>query len=27
MPAWSTRLSEAQIKMLTLYVHALGGGQ
>ena len=27
MPAWSARLSEAQIKMLTLYVHALGGGQ
>ena len=27
MPAWSGRLSEAQIKMLTLYVHSLGGGQ
>lgn len=27
MPAWSGRLTEAQIKMVTLYVHSLGGGQ
>ncbi|MFY8106641.1 MAG: cytochrome-c oxidase, cbb3-type subunit III [Elstera sp.] len=27
MPAWSGRLTDAQIKMLTLYVHSLGGGQ
>lgn len=27
MPAWSGRLSDAQIKLLTLYVHQLGGGQ
>lgn len=27
MPAWSERLSDAQIKLLTVYVHELGGGQ
>jgi len=27
MPAWSERLSPAQIKLLTVYVHELGGGQ
>lgn len=27
MPAWSSRLSPAQIKLLTVYVHELGGGQ
>ena len=27
MPAWSDRLSAAQIKLLTVYVHELGGGQ
>lgn len=27
MPAWQGRLSDTQIKMLTVYVHALGGGQ
>jgi cytochrome c oxidase cbb3-type subunit 3 len=27
MPAWHTRLDEATIKSLTLYVHALGGGE
>lgn len=27
MPAWVTRLSPDQIKMLTLYVHQLGGGE
>lgn len=27
MPAWSGRLDEATIKMLALYVHALGGGE
>jgi cytochrome c oxidase cbb3-type subunit III len=27
MPAWVDRLDEATIKMLTIYVHALGGGQ
>jgi len=27
MPAWSERLDEATIKMLTIYVHALGGGK
>jgi cytochrome c oxidase cbb3-type subunit 3 len=26
MPAWSERFDEATIKMLTVYVHALGGG-
>ncbi len=27
MPAWSDRLDETTIKMLTVYVHALGGGE
>ena len=27
MPAWSGRLDEATIKMLAVYVHALGGGK
>ena len=27
MPAWGERLDEATIKMLALYVHALGGGR
>ena len=27
MPSWSGRLDPATIKMLTVYVHALGGGQ
>ncbi len=27
MPAWQDRLSDAQIKLLTVYVHELGGGQ
>ncbi|BBK44982.1 Cbb3-type cytochrome c oxidase subunit FixP [Allostella vacuolata] len=27
MPAWSGRLDEATIRMLTLYVHSLGGGR
>ncbi|HWT99176.1 MAG TPA: cytochrome-c oxidase, cbb3-type subunit III [Terriglobales bacterium] len=27
MPAWQGRLSEVQIKMVTTYVHNLGGGQ
>jgi cytochrome c oxidase cbb3-type subunit 3 len=27
MPAWSERLDAARIKMLTVYVHALGGGE
>ncbi|HET7883674.1 MAG TPA: cytochrome-c oxidase, cbb3-type subunit III [Acetobacteraceae bacterium] len=27
MPAWHTRLDEATIKGLTLYVHSLGGGE
>ncbi|MFO7602320.1 MAG: cytochrome-c oxidase, cbb3-type subunit III [Gammaproteobacteria bacterium] len=27
MPAWKERLSETEIKMLTFYVHELGGGQ
>lgn len=27
MPAWGERLDDATIKMLTLYVHALGGGK
>jgi cytochrome c oxidase cbb3-type subunit 3 len=27
MPHWSERLSPAQIKLLTVYVHELGGGQ
>ena len=27
MPAWQDRLDQTQIKLLTLYVHELGGGQ
>jgi cytochrome c oxidase cbb3-type subunit 3 len=27
MPAWSTRLDPATVNMLTVYVHALGGGE
>ena len=27
MPKWSERLTPAQIKLLTVYVHELGGGQ
>ena len=27
MPAWSERLDEATVKMLAIYVHALGGGK
>ena len=27
MPAWSERLDEATVKMLTIYVYALGGGK
>jgi cytochrome c oxidase cbb3-type subunit 3 len=27
MPAWAGRLSPEQIKVLTVYVHELGGGQ
>jgi cytochrome c oxidase cbb3-type subunit 3 len=27
MPAWSDRLDDATVKMLTVYVHALGGGK
>lgn len=27
MPAWAARLDETTIKQLTIYVHALGGGQ
>lgn len=27
MPAWAGRLDEATVKMLAIYVHALGGGQ
>ena len=27
MPAWGTRLDDATIKMLAIYVHALGGGR
>jgi len=27
MPAWQGRLSESEIKLLTVYVHDLGGGQ
>ena len=27
MPAWSGRLDEATLKMLAIYVHALGGGR
>ena len=27
MPAWQGRLDPATINMLTVYVHALGGGE
>jgi cytochrome c oxidase cbb3-type subunit 3 len=27
MPAWGQRLTEAEIKQVTIYVHSLGGGQ
>lgn len=27
MPPWQGRLSDETIKMLTVYVHSLGGGQ
>ena len=27
MPGWTDRLDETTIKMLTVYVHALGGGE
>jgi cytochrome c oxidase cbb3-type subunit 3 len=27
MPAWSERLDPATIKELSIYVHALGGGE
>jgi len=27
MPAWGERLEPEMVKMLTVYVHALGGGQ
>ncbi len=27
MPAWSAKLTESQIKAVTLYVHQLGGGE
>jgi cytochrome c oxidase cbb3-type subunit 3 len=27
MPAWAGRLDDATIKMLTVYVHSLGGGK
>jgi len=27
MPAFGSRLDETTIKMLTVYVHSLGGGQ
>ncbi|MEM8916818.1 MAG: cytochrome C oxidase Cbb3, partial [Pseudomonadota bacterium] len=27
MPAWQTRLDDTTIKMLTVYVHSLGGGE
>jgi cytochrome c oxidase cbb3-type subunit 3 len=27
MPAWTGRLDDATIKMLTVYVHSLGGGR
>jgi cytochrome c oxidase cbb3-type subunit 3 len=27
MPAWHTRLDDATIKSLALYVHSLGGGE
>ena len=27
MPPWGTRLTDAEIKQVTVYVHSLGGGQ
>ena len=27
MPAWDERLNDNEIKILTAYVHSLGGGQ
>ncbi|MEM1006227.1 MAG: cytochrome-c oxidase, cbb3-type subunit III, partial [Pseudomonadota bacterium] len=27
MPPWDTRLTEAQIRAVSAYVHQLGGGQ
>ncbi|MGI9368038.1 MAG: c-type cytochrome, partial [Ruegeria sp.] len=27
MPAWNTRLTEAQVRAVTAYVHQLGGGE
>jgi cytochrome c oxidase cbb3-type subunit 3 len=27
MPAWNTRLTEAQIRAVSAYVHQLGGGE
>jgi cytochrome c oxidase cbb3-type subunit 3 len=27
MPAWRERLTEAQLRQVTLYVHQLGGGE
>ncbi len=27
MPSWTTRLSEAEIRAVTTYVHQLGGGE
>jgi cytochrome c oxidase cbb3-type subunit 3 len=27
MPNWNTRLSEAEIRSVALYVHSLGGGE
>ena len=27
MPAWGQRLSDAEVKAVTLYVHQLGGGE
>jgi cytochrome c oxidase cbb3-type subunit 3 len=27
MPNWNTRLDEAKIKSVVLYVHSLGGGE
>jgi len=27
MPAWGQRLSEADVRAVSVYVHALGGGE
>jgi len=27
MPAWGLRLSEAEVRQLSVYVHSLGGGE